>query len=463
MDNDRIKRIRVKIKNQDMEAFLFVPAPLDEKDYTLPELEEALQKNGVIYGVNEAVVKSIVERKRYDEDILVARGVEAIEGKDGYYEFVFNRKPDKKPKIKPDGSVDFWSISMVEMVEKDQVIANYYAMIKGTDGMSVKGREVKAKLVRDLPPLKGKGFERSEDNSTYRSLMDGKIEMMNDRIIILPIYEISGDADISIGHIEFNGDVIVHGSVRAGVNIKATGTVSIDGIVEAATIEAGKDIVLRGGVMGGSKSVVKTKGSIFAKFFEYTRIEADGDIQADIFMNCEVVCKGKVTLSGKKGSIVGGNTWAVQGIEVENLGNEVEVKTSVRVGNDMDVMRRIKVLQKKVFTAEENLSKIEKVLKDFEKLERGVTNRSDPRKAQLLRIKIKDSAALSQDKNELDRLEQQVELSKEASIRANRYVFPGVIVGIDEVRVFVKDKQWEIEFVKNIDKIRMLKPILDKG
>ncbi len=114
-------------------------------------------------------------------------------------------------------------------------------------------------------PLKGKGFERRDDN-TYVALMSGKIETQNDRVVILPVHELSGNADLSSGNIDFHGDVVIHGSVESGVIVKASGTITVDGIVEACTLEAGKDIILRSGMLGGNKASVKTKGSITAKF-----------------------------------------------------------------------------------------------------------------------------------------------------------------------------------------------------
>ena len=83
-------------------------------------------------------------------------------------------------------------------------------LFRSKDGMDLRGKLILAKRGRDLVPLRGKGFQRSEDGLTYTSLMDGKIEMTNERITILPVYEVSGDVDLSIGNIDFRGDVIVH-------------------------------------------------------------------------------------------------------------------------------------------------------------------------------------------------------------------------------------------------------------
>ena len=49
--------------------------------------------------------------------------------------------------------------------------------------------------------------------------MDGKIDIENDKIRIQPIYEVSGDANLTTGSIDFTGDIVIHGSVDSGVTI----------------------------------------------------------------------------------------------------------------------------------------------------------------------------------------------------------------------------------------------------
>lgn len=338
---------------------------------------------------------------------------------------------------------------MVEMVTEGQVIAVYHKAIQGRDGMDLRGKPVLAKRGRDLVPLRGKGFERSEDGVTYTSLMDGKIDMSGEQIVILPVYEINGDVDLSIGNIDFRGDVIVHGSLCSGVTVKATGTVTVDGIVEGANIEAGKDVVLRSGVMGASRASITSKGNISAKFFEYTRVHANGTIQADVFLNCQVSCGESIILDGKKASIIGGEVGAIQSIMVNTLGSDGEVKTQVRIGNGPAVLRRIGVLKNKIQVEKANLAKIEEGLKLLQDL------KNDPRRTDLLRVKIRDTALLAGDTAELEKLEDQIERAKGGSVRVNGNVYPGVKVEIDELQVLVKEKQRHLEFVRESGKIHM--------
>lgn len=447
---------RARITYDEMEAFLVLPMPKEE-DYTLEEILDFLEMNQIRHGIEEETIKKMIREQIYNKEVCVAAGTPVVNGIDGYFEYLFKNQFSQKPKIRPDGSVDYWSINMVEPVQKDQVVVVYHPPIEGENGMNVKGKPLVAKKGRGLPPLKGKGFTRQEDGVTYTANMDGKIDMDNGRVVVSPVYEIFGNADLSVGNINFVGDVLVHGNVSSGVTLKATGTVTVDGLVEAANIEADKDIILRSGMVGGNKARLTTKANLFAKFVEYTKIEAGGRIEADVFIGCDIHCGEKILLNGGKSKIVGGEVYAVQGITASVLGSPGEVKTFARVGVREESMRRIHLLEKKVEVMQENLEKIEEGLRNFERLEkeRGVNYREDPRRVQLLRVKIQDTAAIAGDRAELERIRQEVDMAQNATIVVRKEVYPGVSVGIDELKISVLEEQNRVEFVKSLDKIIM--------
>ena len=118
--------------------------------------------------------------------------------------------------------------------------------------------------------------------------MGGKITELNNRVNIFQVHELFGDVDLTTGNIEFNGDVIIHGNVMEGMSIRATGTVTVDKVVEAAYIDGKKGVILRGGVLGKNGSKVRSKGNITAQFFEYADVKTEGDIEADSFLDCNV-------------------------------------------------------------------------------------------------------------------------------------------------------------------------------
>lgn len=441
---------KVRISADEMEAFLFLPAPAPGEQYTREGVMEMIQQGRVNYGIDEAAVTRMVDGRIYGKEVCVARGTKSVDGKDGFFEYNFNMNLNKKPAIRADGSVDYWSIHTVEMVEAGQVIAVYKEPVDGVDGKTVTGKPVLARRGRPQPPLSGKGFSRSEDNVTYTADITGKIEMKNNRIQVLSVYEISGDVDVHTGNIDFRGDVVIHGNVTVGAVVRATGSVTVDGICEACTIEAGKDIVLRGGVLGGHKAFIRSKGDIHAKFFEYSTIEAEGCIEVNSALSSNLVSYDRIILDGKRASLVGGYAYATSGIEAVLLGNPNEVKTQVHVGASTEVLKGIIDLQNRLMESKNVLERISEGLVQFEKTakEQGINVSFDERRVALLRTKMTKQAEIATDNKELDRLNAIVERGKGATVRVVRDVYPGTTVTIDQSSLLVKEQQTSIEFVK---------------
>lgn len=446
----------VQTNNSDMEAYLQVSMPDENTKYTIEYLQEILEQNGIRYGIDKSALKRMVEGNIFNQPILVARGKKAVDGIDGYYEYKFNYHKDNKPQVKADGSVDYWSVNSIQLVSAGEILAVYHPPVQGQDGINVKGMQVLSKRGKEQPILKGKGFTRNGDGFTYIAEIDGKIEMQGDRMMVLAVHEIGGDADISTGNIDFRGDVVIHGNVESGIVINATGSITIDGTVEACTLKAGKDIILRRGMLGGNRAYIKTKGNIFAKFFESTKIEADGMIQADVLMNCNVDCKGKIVLTGRRASIIGGEVHAVEGIEVVSLGNDAETKTAVYAGADPDLHTRMSMLEKKIVDLKEELAKVENGISQFKLLEREkqISYASDPRRMALLRIRIKDNAALAEAETEFRRLEELLGRSVGATIKVLDKVHPGVQIHIGIERLNIQNQAANVEFYLLENKIR---------
>ena len=177
--------------------------------------------------------------------------------------------------------------------------------------------------------------------------------------------------------------------------------------MEACNLEAGKDIILRSGMVGGNKAHVRTKGNLYAKFIEYTVIQVEGDMEADVLLNCTVACRGSILIQGRTAKIIGGDVSAVKGIRATTIGNEAEMRTAVSVGVGTDCIARLNLLKKKLEITKMEIDKIEQGLAKFEEMEkeRGVSYREDPRRVALLRTRIQNMATLAGDEGEVKRLE----------------------------------------------------------
>lgn len=450
----------IRISYDNMEVFLKLPIPSTGKTFTVEELLEQLEMKGVRSGIDRDMLCRMVEDKIYTIEKCVAVGRAPIDGTDGQYEFLFNRVFNSTPLQRPDGSVDYHSVNVIATVGKGDEVAIYHPCVQGISGENVKGAAIPAKRARELPPLKGTGFTRSPDGNSYYASLTGRIEYKNDRLNITPLYEINGDTDLKTGNIDFVGDVVIHGMVKFGMQVRATGSVTIDGIVEGANIEAGKDIVLKSGLMGRSQSTVRTKGNFFAKFVEFANLDVAGTINAEVLLNCNTVCGGQIIISGKQGTIVGGSCKAIGGILANNIGTEMEVKTEITVGAEGEIYRRMKVLTKKIETTEDSLRRIDEQLQRFAQLDvkQPVKEQAaDPRKVTLLRAKIQQTTENQKDHLELARLQGILDLASGARIQIVRKIYGGVTVRIGDLIHYVKEEQFAVEFIKVADKISMIR------
>lgn len=448
---------QVRIAYDEMEAYLLLPQPMEEADYELSEVMQAIETAGVKVGIDREKIEAMVAEKYYDHECLIAEGIPAQDGEDAYFKYYFDVDFNKKPTHRPDGTVDYWSIHSIELVEEGQRIAEYVEPVNGSNGMSVKGKLLTAKRGRPLPPLTGKGFDRSQDNRTYTANTNGKIEMQRGRILISQVHEVHGDVGLTTGNIDFRGDVIIHGNVPTGAVIKATGTITIDGTVEGCLIDANKDVIIRGGMLGNGKGVIKTRGNLFVKFLEYATVNAEGSVETDSAINCHIDSNDKVYLSGKRASVVGGVIHAAKGVEAFNFGNDLGVKTEIFVGVNWEVKRQLAYHENCVKEAEDIIAKIDIGLKQLEELcqQQGVDMNSDPRKASLLRTRIVKQADLATHTQALNNMSKVVEIAHGASVKVLHDVYTGVTIGINDAIHQVTEQQQAVSYFERDGKVVM--------
>lgn len=431
----------------------------DVPKFTAAQLLGFLNSANVTFGIDQDMLVKLSNNPVYGRPVKVAEGTAQQQGTPGYFEYHFDTTVNRKPTIRPDGTADYMSIKTIETIQEGDVIATYHPAVQGSRGMSVRGQILEPKPVRDLPPLIGRGFDRSSDNLTYTAKITGKIEVNQGKINISPVHEVKGDVGIETGNIKFNGDVIVHGGVHDGAVIDAAGNVVIHGLIEDCDIRAGKDLFLLSGVKGNEKTIIDCRGSVTAQFVEYAIITCGGDISADYFFKSKVSCDGHIELNGNNASIIGGYVSAVQGIEANDIGNSFGTNTNVAVGVDVELAAEFEILAKKIQAISSNVLKIKKGIEEFDKLgeERGINYKEDPRRMQLLRVRIRDEAVVLEETKKLNRLREVIKSGQGATIKVYRRIYPGSSISIDDHHVSILDIHERVEIEKSEEGVKLVK------
>ena len=453
---------KVQVSSDGLEATMTFKIPDGKNEvpkFTAAQLLGFLSNANVSFGIDQEMLARLADSPIYGRPIKVASGTPQQQGTPGYYEYLFDTNFNRKPTIRPDGTADYMSIKTIETVQEGDVIATYHPAVQGSRGMSVRGQILEPKPVRDLPPLIGRGFDRSSDNLTYTAKIDGKIEVNQGKILVSPVHEVQGDVGIETGNIKFNGDVIVHGGVHDGAVIDAAGNVIIHGLIEDCDIRAGKDLFLLSGVKGNEKTIIDCKGSITAQFVEYAIITCSGNITADYFFKSKISCDGHIELNGNNASIIGGYVSAVQGVEVNDIGNSFGTITNVSVGVDVERAAEYEMLAKKIMALNANVQKIKKGIEDFDKLgeERGINVKEDPRRMQLLRVRIRDEAIVLEETKKLNYMKEVIMSGKDATIKVYRRLYAGSNLSVDDHHASINETHEAIEIEKSEEGIRLVK------
>lgn len=451
------KKTKVDLRNDKMEAYITLYAPVGKDRYTKEMIYEILRFHHVIYGIDDEVVNKLSEKPCYGKEILIAKGTKEADGKDGYFIYFFDTRVDKNPRILEDGSVDYYAMTRIVTVSQGEIIVRYHRAVQGANGINVCGSIRVGKIGRDLPPLKGKGFKLSEDRLIYTAIITGKIELSGNRITISNVLEIREDIDYLQGDILFKGDLMIYGNISSGKVVESEGSIVVRGHVEGATLRAGRDVILENGMQGAGKGSITCGGSISGKFFEQVEMHARENITANTIMNCTMVAGNEIIVTGRRGILLGGSAYAGRKITASTIGNYANINTELVVGVRGSYHKKFLLLERQIGELKERLSQVEAAIAMITEREipDSVSQYRD-QKIRLLRMKINMNSEIAEKVDEWSDLMEFIKSSKGAKIVVHKLIYPGCLLRINCLSMRIKDEIVASYFQRNDDVVEMI-------
>jgi len=292
-----------------------------------------LRDADVTYGLDEQALAKLIESKVYDMPQIVANGAHPEDGDDG--RLVFHFSTDERtgsPLEMSCGRVDYRSLDLYVPVEEGQLLLTRTSATEGKPGISVRGEKINQKPGKEAMFPKGKNVDVNDDKTEMHARCSGMVEYVNNSVNVSNIYSVKGDCDLSVGNIDFDGSVHITGSVRSGSTIKATGGIIIDGGVEAATIIAGGNVEVKGGMQGGDKGLIEAGGAVSIMYVERGTVHADGPVTFDVSIHSTIESGDTLTAKGRRGAIIGGRVGSSGSIIANYVGALSQTRTEVAVG-----------------------------------------------------------------------------------------------------------------------------------
>lgn len=433
--------LNIDISKDGLSAFITLIPPDGGKELELEPGLEKIQKV-IKHGLDYHQVKKIISERIYNNRILVAKGELAIDGKDGYIKYLFSEKTDSTPHILDDGSADFRNLDLIHNVREGDILAELISQTNGKNGITVSGETIDCKNGKPSILRYGKNVEISEDGSKLIAKKDGQVRLEDGKVVINDVFEVKGNVDNSTGNIKFNGTLKIRGNVLTGFEVNADGDVEIEGVVEGAEINSQGNVVLKRGIQGYNKGRLLSKGTIAAKYIENSYIEAENDVISEAIMHSEVISKGSIKVSGKKGLIVGGTCKAAVEITAKTIGSTMATTTVIEVGLDPNQRASQELTKNKIEDAERNIEKLNKTIVLFNRLSKNgeLTEEKEDifkKTIQTKNILIKNLNIL---KKELTTIELQIELLSKGKVKAENVIYPGVKIIIGNSVMFVRDE-----------------------
>jgi len=432
--------IKVIITGDELEASARLLAP--EPGGPVLDLNAAKQKlieEGVIHGVDESALVELLEAKDYGEPRVVARATPPDDGADG--KLIFHFSLDERtgtPREIGGGRVDYRSLDLYVPVTEGQLLVTKTAATEGSLGTSVRGMSIKQRSGKDISLPRGKNVEVNDDKTEMHSVCAGMVEFVNNTVVVSNVYKIDGDCDMSVGNVDFDGSVQITGSVRSGHTITATAGIIVSGGVEAATLIAGGNVEVKGGMQGSSKGRIEAGGSVNIQYIERGTVIADGPVTVDVSIHSTIETETTLHAVGKRGAIIGGQTRVAGDIVASYIGALSNTRTDVEVGVMPKKRNRILAIEKEMERIAADKIKLDqldtylstsKATMDpatWEKLTRsGMENR---------RINEEDMEAYTAEINEL---RDDLEHATESKVHVFETVFAGsrIMIGTDVHKV----------------------------
>lgn len=433
----------IEISSDNMHATATIYAEtFDDTPMDIDRFKSVLETLQITAPPDEQSIETALAKARETgepvEDVYIASGTPPQDGKDGHLDLKVEVQQEVGTE-KEDGSVDFKERGTVHSVHQGAFLGKVAPPTRGVPGKDLFGTTLPA---RDGEPASisiGENVSVSEDKTEFVSEIDGMVLFVRDTISVTPVLQIEGDINFATGNIHTDtGSVAVKGTVQSGFQIESSANVVVEQAIENANIKAGGNVEVHRGILMDEGAAIEVKGDVYAHFAQNAHIHAGGTVEIDNdITNCEIIAGAKVIAVHGKGRIQGGTIRAVEGVEANEIGSDLNVTTTIILGEEhhehSGVMAKMRAL-------EETVRKIDRVFGTGDI--RAILTRTPPAKrpavAKLLKARLSAREQLTALEAKLAELEEEKKKRSKARLKVRKTIHPGTVVVISGCKMNVE-------------------------
>ena len=434
-----------------MKAYLEISLDTDEipdKELTVEEIESFLREKEIVYGIQTNIIRDMIDSRIYQKSVMVAEADMPQKGDDGYIQYTHRMKNSISLNQDDKGNINFKELGWFIQVSQGDVLAKKIPPTIGQGGKNLKGEEIPAVPGKEAVFKYGKNVEETEDKTSLISAKDGRLEYAGDKLQVNDVLTIKGNVDTGTGNINFGGDIVVNGDIKTGFEVNCVGSLEVNGVIEAANIIVGRDLVVKGGIQGNAKSSIKVSGSTICRFIENACVFSEGDIITDFVVHSNISCGSNLVVKGKKGLIVGGEIRVKNEINAQVIGSYMGTKTIIEIGLDPSQKNKLDAYRDELHSYEKKLKELQPTIETGKQLlQRGLMdNIKKISFVKMLEDYNKTVQNISIIETEIQKIEKQLSEIRYGMMQVKDKIYPGVKITIGRYSRYIKDETGASKF-----------------
>jgi len=367
----------IKVSDDKMSARLTMTPAYGGDPITFEQIRQSLKEKGIVSGLITSAKLEAILKEGQATDYLIAQGRPAVPGLDAQFHSLVPQMQERRPQINEHGIADFRDLGQLVLVKEGDPLMRRTLPTEGKKGENILGQVLTPKPSQNTPftsDLKGAMLD-PDDNELLRATIIGQPLLFPNGVMVSPTITVP-QVNIETGNLSFDGTINILGDVMDGMKVYALEDIFIGGTVEAAEIEAGGNISIKGGVIGNSVSSgssatsmggrISCKGSVTARFAKYVSIDAGTSIILEEYsMNNQLTAINQILVGkpgGKKGLISGGSASAMMLIQATSIGSAAGIKTYIQAGINPHTQEQLNGIEHEIEENEKKQGDINKII-----------------------------------------------------------------------------------------------------
>ena len=444
--------LAINVSDDLMSATMTISKSYGGRRISKEEVLGGLAEHHVVYGILQEEIEAAVEAGSASR-LQIAVGVPPEPGLDTQFISLIPEMTSQGPQVSADDTADYRNLGDIISVSLGDPLLRRTPPTAGVPGRNVVGSELSTTDGVDLhfaDGLTGIACDLN-DQELLIAAISGYPVLVPNGVMVDPVFKVKR-VDLSTGNLHFKGSLEIAGDVIEGMEVTATEQLTVGGIVEAARVKAGGDILVKGGVIGHGEvtsnkaagrretAQIEAGGCVTVQFAENAIISAGGEITIkELAMQCDLTSGTSITVGeqgGRKGHIIGGFCRAATLVQAVVIGSRAGVQTVIEVGVDPSLNRKLEIVKDTILEKGRLMEELTKTLTYV---------KENPGSMEPVLVKLKErvyakyQGEIAELAGEKKRLQKRMEINAQAKVVVERDAFLGSQIRIGESALQIEE------------------------